>query len=37
MRRLAASGANQKATKEADAEHRRAVARAKAKAKHRGH
>lgn len=37
MRRLAAAGASQKANREADAEHRRAVARAKAKAKHRGH
>jgi hypothetical protein len=37
MQRLAQSGAKQKATREADAEHRRAVARAKAKAKHRGH
>lgn len=37
MKRLAQTGAQQKATREADAEHRRAVARAKAKAKHRGH
>jgi hypothetical protein len=37
MARLAESGASNKAHREADAEHRRAVARAKAKAKHRGH
>lgn len=37
MRRLTAAGTNQKASREADAEHRRTVARAKAKAKHRGH
>ncbi|HEX4226098.1 MAG TPA: YjdF family protein [Pseudonocardiaceae bacterium] len=37
MKRLAETGARQKATREADAEHRRALARAKAKAKHRGH
>jgi hypothetical protein len=37
MRRLAAEGTGQKAAREANAEHRRAVARAKAKAKHRGH
>jgi hypothetical protein len=37
MRRLAAAGTSQKASREADAEHRRTVARAKAKAKHRGH
>lgn len=37
MRRLAAAGTSQKASSEADAEHRRTVARAKAKAKHRGH
>lgn len=37
MKRLAQTGAKQKAAREADADHRRAVARAKAKAKHRGH
>ena len=37
MKRLATAGVEQKATREADADHRRAVARAKAKAKHRGH
>ncbi|HEX3778303.1 MAG TPA: YjdF family protein [Pseudonocardiaceae bacterium] len=37
MRRLAETGAKHKEHREADAEHRRAIARAKAKAKHRGH
>ena len=37
MQRLAEAGTRQQATREADAEHRRTVARAKAKAKHRGH
>lgn len=37
MKRLAEAGVRHKATREADADHRRALARAKAKAKHRGH